>query len=174
MLTGCAIASLPKLPAVKKGGPCAEKNNVTRSNIQKACLPCFPSNRSFGFDTSTRSAQPATIICAAALINCNQCKRSTTYGHLAMGCNARCGAEQTQTVPRQAPTMTHIPGKEKSPQLDDGGTGFPPGGDDDGGGGGGRGRGNWSSGFFFFGFLAFLGLLKDKESDGDYRDSRRR
>ncbi|KAG6755644.1 hypothetical protein POTOM_041477 [Populus tomentosa] len=29
-------------------------------------------------------------------------------------------------------------------------------------------------GFFFFGFLAFLGFLKDKESEGDYRDSRRR
>lgn len=65
-------------------------------------------------------------------------------------------------------------GKEKSPQLDDGGTGFPPGGDDDGGGGGGGGGGNWSGGFFFFGFLAFLGFLKDKESEGSYRDSRRR
>lgn len=61
-------------------------------------------------------------------------------------------------------------GKEKSPDLDDGGTGFPP-RDDDGGGGGG---GHWKGGFFFFGFLAFLGLLKDQEEEGPYRDQRRR
>ena len=61
-------------------------------------------------------------------------------------------------------------GKEKSPDLDDGGTGLPP-RDDDGGGGGGGGGGGWSSGgFFFFGFLAFLGFLKDQEKEGAYRD----
>ncbi|GAU47874.1 hypothetical protein TSUD_404460 [Trifolium subterraneum] len=90
--------------------------------------------------------------------------------------NARCSAEQTQTITREAPTITHLPGKEKSPQLDDGGSGFPPRDDDDGGGGGGGG-GNWSGGFFFFGFLAFLGFLKDKESEDDgyaYSDNRRR
>lgn len=66
-------------------------------------------------------------------------------------------------------------GKEKSPELDDGGTGFPPRDDDDGGGGGGGGGGpGWSGGFFFFGFLAFLGMLKDKESEGPYRDTSRR
>nr|GEY99620.1 hypothetical protein [Tanacetum cinerariifolium] len=60
--------------------------------------------------------------------------------------------------------------KEKSPDLDDGGTGLPP-RDDDGGGGGGGGGGGWSSGgFFFFGFLAFLGFLKDQEKEGAYRD----
>lgn len=40
--------------------------------------------------------------------------------------NARCAAEQTQTVTREAPTITVLPGKEKSPQLDDGDSGFPP------------------------------------------------
>lgn len=65
-------------------------------------------------------------------------------------------------------------GKEKSPDLDDGGAGFPPRDDGDGGGGGGGGGGNWSGGFFFFGFLAFLGFLKDQESEGPYRDERRR
>ncbi|PKI51055.1 hypothetical protein CRG98_028559 [Punica granatum] len=64
--------------------------------------------------------------------------------------------------------------QEKSPQLYDGSTGFPPRDDGDGGGGGGGGGGNWSGGFFFFGFLAFLGFLKDKESEGDYDSSRRR
>ncbi|EPS72424.1 hypothetical protein M569_02346, partial [Genlisea aurea] len=82
--------------------------------------------------------------------------------------NARCGAEQTQTVTRQSSTITVAPvqGKEKSPELDDGGAGFPPRDDGDGGGGGGGGGGHWSGGFFFFGFLAFLGFLKDRESGG--------
>ncbi|CAL5392429.1 unnamed protein product [Camellia sinensis] len=99
----------------------------------------------------------ASIICAAAL-------------------NATCAAEQTQTVTRQSSTITVAPiqGKEKSPELDDGGTGFPPRDDGDGGGGGGGGGGGWTGGFFFFGFLAFLGFLKDQESEGPYQDSRRR
>ncbi|KAL9671746.1 hypothetical protein QQ045_009319 [Rhodiola kirilowii] len=87
--------------------------------------------------------------------------------------NARCGAEQTQTITRESSTITVAPvdGKaDLSPKIDDGGSGFPPGDDDDGGGGGGGGGGNWSGGFFFFGFLAFLGLLKDKENEGPYDD----
>lgn len=73
--------------------------------------------------------------------------------------------------------LFQLPGKEKSPQLDDGDSGFPPRDDDGGGGGGGGGGGNWSGGFFFFGFLAFLGFLKDRESEDEsygYRDNRRR
>lgn len=100
----------------------------------------------------------ASIICSAAL-------------------NAKCAAEgQTQTVLRESSTITVAPvqGKEKSPELDDGGTGFPPRDDDGGGGGGGGGGGNWKGGFFFFGFLAFLGLLKDQEDEGPYRDQHRR
>ncbi|MQL97094.1 hypothetical protein Taro_029778, partial [Colocasia esculenta] len=90
--------------------------------------------------------------------------------------NARCAAEQTQTVTRQSSTVTIAPiqGKEKSPELDDGGTGFPPRDDGDGGGGGGGGGPGWSGGFFFFGFLALLGLLQDKEREGDYRDQKKR
>lgn len=65
-----------------------------------------------------------------------------------------------------------IVGKEKSPDLDDGGTGLPP-RDDDGGGGGGGGGGGWSGGFFFFGFLAFLGFLKDNEGEEFDRDRER-
>lgn len=101
-------------------------------------------------------------------------QRQSSAFTCAAALNARCAAEQTQTVTRQAPTMTHIPAKEKLPDLDDGGTGFPPRDDGDGGGGGGGGGGNWSGGFFFFGFLLFLGFLKDKESEGPYRDDRRR
>lgn len=92
--------------------------------------------------------------------------------------NARCaeGQSQTQTITLESSTITVAPvqGKEKSPDLDDGGAGFPPRDDDGGGGGGGGGGGNWKGGFFFFGFLAFLGLLKDQEDEGPYRDQRRR
>ena len=70
--------------------------------------------------------------------------------------------------------MNEITGKEKSPLLDDGGSGFPPRDDGDGGGGGGGGGGNWSGGFAFFGFLLFLSFLKDKESEGSYRENRKR
>ncbi|KAL8145729.1 hypothetical protein AgCh_003757 [Apium graveolens] len=67
----------------------------------------------------SRQRWSASVICAAAL-------------------NARCSAEQTQTVTRQSSTITVAPiqGKEKSPDLDDGGDGFPPRDDGDGGGGG--------------------------------------
>ncbi|XP_052207061.1 uncharacterized protein LOC127811341 isoform X2 [Diospyros lotus] len=107
--------------------------------------------------TDAIQVRSTSTICAAAL-------------------NATCAAEQTQTVTRQSSTITVAPvqGKEKSPELDDGGSGFPPRDDDDGGGGGGGGGGGWTGGFFFFGFLAFLGFLKDQESEGPYRDSRRR
>ncbi|XP_051136012.1 protein YELLOW LEAF 1, choloroplastic-like [Andrographis paniculata] len=107
--------------------------------------------------TYTPRVKHSSVICAAAL-------------------SATCAAEQTQTVTRQSSTITVAPieGKEKSPELDDGGSGFPPRDDDDGGGGGGGGGGHWSGGFFFFGFLAFLGFLKDQESEGPYRDGRRR
>ncbi|VFQ60770.1 unnamed protein product [Cuscuta campestris] len=106
-------------------------------------------------------------------------RRSSQGRHFSIICsavlNARCAAEgQTQTVTRQSSTITVAPsqGKEKSPELDDGGAGLPP-RDDDGGGGGGGGGGNWSGGFFFFGFLALLGLLKDRESEGPYQEDRR-
>ncbi|XP_061362235.1 protein YELLOW LEAF 1, choloroplastic-like [Gastrolobium bilobum] len=159
MLATSAVASLPKLPPVRRGGHCIEENVVATSNsprgLRKINNSISLSFTQFPFCTRTHSTRTATIICAAAL-------------------NARCAAEQTQTVTRQAPTITHIPGKEKSPELDDGGTGLPPRDDGDGGGGGGGGGGNWSGGFFFFGFLAFLGFIKDKESEDTYRDNRRR
>ena len=160
MLATSAVASLPKLPPVRRGGLCIEENVAPTPKFPIG-LPTVNNSRSFKrsqfpFARRTHSTQAATIICAAAL-------------------NARCGAEQTQTVTREAPTITHLPGKEKSPQIDDGGSGFPPRDDDDGGGGGGGG-GNWSGGFFFFGFLAFLGFLKDRESEdeGYYRNNRRK
>lgn len=58
-----------------------------------------------------------------------------------------------------------------SPKLDDGGSGFPP--RDDGGGGGGGGGDEFSGGFYLFGFLAFLGFLKDLETDHNSSRSRR-
>lgn len=127
--------------------------NVKLEPIERGI--CFPFAGTRKPVTHSTLRQSSAFICAAAL-------------------NARCSAEQTQTVTRQAPTMTHIPAKDKLPDLDDGGTGFPPRDDGDGGGGGGGGGGNWSGGFFFFGFLLFLGFLKDKESEEPYRDERRR
>ncbi|XP_077237051.1 uncharacterized protein LOC143878682 [Tasmannia lanceolata] len=126
----------------------------SRLEVPNTC--CQPFRHERPLSLSCRLT-PSTVICAAAL-------------------NARCSAEQTQTVERQSSTITIAPiqGKEKSPELDDGGTGFPPRDDGDGGGGGGGGGGGWSGGFFFFGLLAFLGLLKDQESEGPYRDDRRR
>ncbi|KAL5735542.1 hypothetical protein ACOSQ2_030330 [Xanthoceras sorbifolium] len=79
---------------------------------------------------------------------------------------------QTQTVTREAPTTT-ITSAPASPKLDDGGSGFPP-RDDGGGGGGGGGGDNWSGGFYLFGFLAFLGFLKDQECEQNYQGKRRR
>ncbi|GAB2284802.1 hypothetical protein Dimus_019255 [Dionaea muscipula] len=84
--------------------------------------------------------------------------------------SAKCAAEQTQTVTveRQSIKITNAPvqGKEKTPELDDGGTGFPP--RDDGDGGGGGGGGGWGGGFFLFGFLLLLLLFKDKEEESRY------
>jgi len=89
------------------------------------------------------------------------------------GLKARCSTEQ-QTIQHQNAVISKAPmqGKEKTPELDDGGTGGGP-GRDDGGGGGGGGWGGWSGGFFFFGFLAFLGFLQDREKEGPYGDDKK-
>ncbi|KAL1556149.1 protein YELLOW LEAF 1, choloroplastic-like [Salvia divinorum] len=133
-----------------------QKNVQAPVQVKPLCLQFHSLERQRTITHSSR-VKRASVICAAAL-------------------SATCAAEQTQTVTRQSSTITVAPiqGKEKSPDLDDGGDGFPPRDDGDGGGGGGGGGGNWSGGFFFFGFLAFLGFLKDQESEGTYRDERRR
>ncbi|KAL6543063.1 hypothetical protein OROHE_010583 [Orobanche hederae] len=103
--------------------------------------------------------------------------RSITHAirvkHASVIC-AAMSATQTETVTRQSSTITAAPihGKEKSPELDDGGAGLPP-RDDGGGGGGGGGGGHWSGGFFLFGFLALLGLIRDEEGEGSYQEERR-
>ncbi|GAB2258485.1 hypothetical protein Droror1_Dr00014645 [Drosera rotundifolia] len=78
-----------------------------------------------------------------------------------------CAAGQTQTVTveKQTTKVTNAPiqGKEKTPELDDGGDGFPPRDDGDGGGGGGGGWGG--GGFFLFGFLCLLALFKEEDED---------
>ncbi|CAN7049522.1 unnamed protein product [Brassica rapa subsp. trilocularis] len=95
----------------------------------------------------------------------SQSKRSVFACNAAL--NAKCSQGQTQTVTRESPTITQAPThgrKEKSPKLDDGGSGFPP-RDDGGGGGGGGGGESFSGGFFLFGFLMFMGYLKDLEGE---------
>ncbi|THU62321.1 hypothetical protein C4D60_Mb01t03900 [Musa balbisiana] len=138
-----------------KTGTCL-RTQLAKPNLSLPCIKCQPFQcRQSKLEAGRLLSR--SLICAASW-------------------NARCAAEQTQTVTRQSSTITIAPiqGKEKSPELDDGGTGFPPRDDDGGGGGGGGGWHHWSGGFFFFGLLAFLGLLKDQESEGPYRDRRRR
>ncbi|OVA05120.1 hypothetical protein BVC80_8899g25 [Macleaya cordata] len=115
---------------------------------------------------ATTRLQPVSAICAYAS-------------------NAACGGTQAETVTRKSPTNVVSPfiGKEKLPQLDDGGSGIngsdlPPfyRGDDGGGGGGGGGGFAMSGGFswgafWFFLFLQFLKFFftKNKESEARYR-----
>ncbi|KAK3037174.1 hypothetical protein RJ639_031061 [Escallonia herrerae] len=154
-LTTCAIASPATLPLVKTPSQC-------RAQIEPMV------NGPLGLRPLSTQFQPFR-----RAISCNIRMKSSSVT-CAASLNARCGAEQTQTVTRQSSTITVAPiqGKEKSPDLDDGGTGLPPRDDGDGGGGGGGGGGGWTGGFFFFGFLAFLGFLKDQESEGPYREDR--
>ncbi|KAL3360497.1 hypothetical protein AABB24_013759 [Solanum stoloniferum] len=158
-LTASTTMSVTTLPIVRAGDQCRKQFKP----IVSVPAGLHPVGMHLQLNNNRRSLRcpvqerRASIICAAAL-------------------NARCAEGQTQTVTRESSTITVAPvqGKEKSPDLDDGGTGFPPRDDDGGGGGGGGGGGHWKGGFFFFGFLAFLGLLKDQEEEGPYRDQRRR
>ncbi|KAK6154497.1 hypothetical protein DH2020_008745 [Rehmannia glutinosa] len=159
MALSATIASpIGLLPVVRSVDQCLKLKKNVRSN-PVGLKPLRVQFQPFQRRSVTHAfrVKHAPVICGAAL-------------------NATCAAEQTQTVTRQSSTITVAPiqGKEKSPELDDGGSGFPPRDDGDGGGGGGGGGGHWSGGFFFFGFLAFLGFLKDQESEGPYRNERRR
>ncbi|CAL9216803.1 unnamed protein product [Arabidopsis halleri] len=118
---------------------------------QRSSQSKFPSLQAVG----TRPVQSVVV---------SKDKRSVFACNSAL--NSKCSQGQTQTVTRQSPTITQVPthGKEKSPKLDDGGNGFPP-RDDGGGGGGGGGGGSSSGGFFLFGFLLFMGYLKDLEGE---------
>ncbi|KAI4364765.1 hypothetical protein MLD38_020818 [Melastoma candidum] len=143
------IPSIPQLPLARSKTRQAEQTRATSYLHRGNCLlppPLSLSNvaghlsalNPRGFGTQLRpkrggrllfvQRQSAVAICFAAM-------------------NARCSAEQTQTITHKAPTITQAPThiQEKSPQLDDGGTGFPPRDDGDGGGGGGGGGGNWSA-----------------------------
>ncbi|XP_076926300.1 uncharacterized protein LOC143589424 [Bidens hawaiensis] len=92
-----ARSEVPKVGQIKSTGLCS--------------LPLRPLSTqpaTFGGQVQVSKMKSAAFICAAAL-------------------NARMGAEQTQTVTRQSSTITIAPvqGKEKSPDLDDGGPGLP-------------------------------------------------
>ncbi|XP_022717481.1 uncharacterized protein LOC111276036 [Durio zibethinus] len=160
MLTASVIAPLPPLLS-----PGSQLKSRTKGSTCGATVRISTRIKTIGLSLQSQPIvgrsrkQSLSVICAAAALN------------------ATCSASgQTQTITREAPTITQAPvhDKEKSPQLDDGDSGFPPRDDDGGGGGGGGGGGNWSGGFFLFGFLAFLGFLNDKESDEDYQENRRR
>ncbi|KAG6634786.1 protein FERTILITY RESTORER RF2, mitochondrial-like [Carya illinoinensis] len=178
MLTANIVASSHQFVLGKREGQCSRHTRLTQTNLVKFFISFEQFN---GKMRPSEIARTRPLGLGALILPIDKRRplmHSSRTQSASVRCfsmlNARCGAEQTQTVTREAPTITHIPGKEKSPQLDDGGSGFPPRDDGDGGGGGGGGGGNWSGGFFFFGFLAFLGFLKDKEGEGAYRDERRR
>ncbi|XP_075668475.1 uncharacterized protein LOC142638341 [Castanea sativa] len=172
MLTSVAstIATPPQLAPVRTYGLRVEGIKQTGSDLGRVCMQFQPLDYRRGrfqiassgaslshFDRRTPIMRSIgmSVICAAAS-------------------NARCAAatsEQTQTVTKKSPTIASIPGKEMSPRLDDGGTGFPP--YDRGGGGGGGGGGDIpSGGWILFGFLGVLDFLKDKEIKWRNQDDR--
>ncbi|CAN6872234.1 hypothetical protein Bca4012_076763 [Brassica carinata] len=126
----------------------------------------FPANGKFHPTSVSMQSQSQSVASTGAkrFGFSSKSKRSVFACKAAL--NAKCSQGQTQTVTRESPTITQAPthGKEKSPKLDDGGSGFPP-RDDGGGGGGGGGGESFSGGFFLFGFLMFMGYLKDLEGE---------
>ncbi|KAJ0102328.1 hypothetical protein Patl1_03797 [Pistacia atlantica] len=152
VLNATSISTSPLLIPAKTGNWCKEQIKLSE---------CCPARISMQFQSAIA---PAGLGLQLLPINKRRIRSAVVYAST---------SGQTQTVTKQAPTVT-ITNAPASPKLDDGGTGFPPRDDDGGGGGGGGGGGNWSGGFFLFGFLAFLGFLKDKESEENYRDTRRR
>ncbi|GAU42629.1 hypothetical protein TSUD_238210 [Trifolium subterraneum] len=80
--------------------------------------------------------------------------------------SATCAASgATQTVTRNARTITVTPEKVRSPRLDDNGPGLPPRDDDGNGGNGGGGGGNFAGGLLLLGILGLLDMLKDIEGE---------
>ncbi|XP_020229187.1 protein YELLOW LEAF 1, choloroplastic [Cajanus cajan] len=104
---------------------------------------------------STLQSPSSHITCAAAL-------------------DTKCAAtaSATQTVTRNARSMTITPDKVKSPQLDNNGPGLPP-RDDDGDGGNGGGGGKFSGGLQLLGILGILDVLKDIENQWQRKHKRR-
>nr|AFK34336.1 unknown [Medicago truncatula] len=76
---------------------------------------------------------------------------------------AAAAAAATQTVTRDARTITVTP--DKKIRLDDNGPGLPPRDDDGNGGNGGGGGGNFSGGLVLLGILGVLDILKDIEGE---------
>ncbi|KAG2320611.1 hypothetical protein Bca52824_013824 [Brassica carinata] len=124
----------------------------------------YPTRVSMQSHSHRKFPSPKAVASTKGFGFVSKSKRSVFACNAAL--NAKCSQGQTQTVTRESPTITQAPthGKEKSPKLDDGGSGFPP-RDDGGGGGGGGGGESFSGGFFLFGFLMFMGYLKDLEGE---------
>ncbi|KAK2428062.1 hypothetical protein P8452_42222 [Trifolium repens] len=93
-------------------------------------------------------------------------RSSSSRFRCAAALNATCAAAgATQTVTRNARTMTVTPDKVRNPRLDDNGPGLPPRDDDGNGGNGGGGGGNFSGGLLLLGILGVLDILKDIEGE---------
>ncbi|KAF5727890.1 hypothetical protein HS088_TW21G00029 [Tripterygium wilfordii] len=170
MLTATTIASTPLLSPAKHKDRWKKTTEPAACSAVRNCLQF----KSFDAGRGSNELAPNSLGFGMRLQPIDRRKPSmrSAFTICAAAWNATCSASgQTQTVTVKSPTIQKAP--ERSPKLDDGGSGFPP-RDDGGGGGGGGGGGNWSGGFFLFGFLAFLGFLKDKEGEEDYREGRRR
>ncbi|XP_070047352.1 uncharacterized protein LOC107820657 [Nicotiana tabacum] len=175
MLTASTTMSAPTLPIVRAEAECLKQfKPIVSVGLQPLGMQSQFINNGRHLICPVQE-KSASIICVAAL-------------------SARCATKgQMQTLTRENSTITVAPEKVKSPDLDDGGAGFPPRDDDGsvwwrgggdggwGGGGGDGGEGRWAGGgggghwaFFFFVFLVILGFLKDKEEEGPYQDQRRR
>ncbi|KAI9124535.1 hypothetical protein K1719_004457 [Acacia pycnantha] len=149
MATSNTTASLLLPPSVRIGG---QQQNKAHTGPNQVCMQALPSNIRRGkLRTDKSQTQSRHIRCAAAL-------------------NATCAAAQTQTVARESQRATLLPGKAKTPQLDDSGPGLPPYRDDGNGGNGGGGGGNFSGGLVLLGILGVLDVLKDIEKEWRGKD----
>ncbi|BAT96214.1 hypothetical protein LR48_Vigan02g052600 [Vigna angularis] len=99
--------------------------------------------------------------------------QSSSYTRRAAALNTKsaAAASASQTLTRNARTMTITPDKVKSPKLDNNGPGLPP-RDDDGNGGNGGGGGKFSGGLHLLGILGVLDILKDIEKQWQRKHKR--
>ncbi|PON51405.1 hypothetical protein PanWU01x14_216490 [Parasponia andersonii] len=170
MLTaaGTTVVSSPLLLPARRVG-CKRQSRLMKSGLGRVCYQFQPLPTKCAPVKSLKLG-PVRFGTHSVLMETRKSAMFSTRRHssafiCAAAFSATCAAVQTQTVTRQAPTITHLPAKDKLPDLDDGGTGLPPRYDGGWGGGGGGGGGNSSGGLLLFGFLLFLDFLKDKESE---------
>ncbi|XP_042948836.1 uncharacterized protein LOC122281433 isoform X3 [Carya illinoinensis] len=114
MLTANIFATSNQFPLVKREGQCRGHTKLTGSNQVKTFFVPF---QEFSGKTRTLEivragppglgAQILPIDRRGPTIHSTRTQSASLLCHSSL--NARCGAEQTQTVTREAPTITHVP-----------------------------------------------------------------